>query len=199
MVCTLSESNQPNQPEHTTTNSIQNMSELTVVFPGCQNCGIPPQHARGSIAQHPNHGPAVVTCYHGPIYERSRCACTPPPGLLSADGVPLTVLETIQQRDVAWLSIQPVTGNPREISANRPIIGHTLTVVLAGGAVQVEVRALLGRDDPQTAPFELDLNSTFQQGDSGSPVLNTQGQVIAVVRNKAGRCGFVLEPPPTTP
>jgi hypothetical protein len=190
--CTLSESNQSNQSEHTTPNSIQSMSELTIEFPGCQNCGIPLQRARGSIAQHPNHGAAVVTCYHGPIYERSRCACTPQPGLVSANGAPLTVLETIQQRDVAWLSIEPVTGNPREISANRAIVGDRLTVVLEGGAVQAEVRALTGRDDPQTAPFELDLNTIFQEGDSGSPVLNNQGQVIAVVRNTAGRCGFLL-------
>jgi hypothetical protein len=180
-------------------NPSQHMSLLIVHFLGCPNCNILPERACGSLARHPTHGPAVITCFHGPVSRRGRCTCTPPPGLISGDGAVLSVLETVEARDVAWLSIKVVPRTPREVSANTPMVGDTLTVVLPGGTVQATVRGVLGRDDPQNEPIELDLNTAFQPGDSGCPILNTQGEVIAVVRNTGGRCGFVLDRPQIAP
>src|ERR1035441_6149570 len=128
-------------------NPSQHMSLLIVHFLGCPNCNILPERACGSLARHPTHGPAVITCFHGPVSRRGRCTCTPPPGLISGDGAVLSVLETVEARDVAWLSIKVVPRTPREVSANTPIVGDTLTVVLPGGTVQATVR---GRSEEHT-------------------------------------------------
>ena len=169
------------------------MSELTISFAGCQNCNIEARLARGSIATHPTHGTAIVTCFHGPVDRRNHCHCTPPPNLVSDNGTVLQLIEPSQPRDVAWLGMPNIAGAPRQISVNNPTVGEQVTVILPGRRLTVNVRAVVGRDDPLTGTLELDLDAAFAEGDSGSPVLNAQDRVIAIVRNTQGRCGFILE------
>jgi hypothetical protein len=109
------------------------------------------------------------------------------------NGTVLQLIEPIQPRDVAWLGMPNIAGVPRQISVNNPTVGEQVTVVLPGRRLTVNVRAVVGRDDPLTGTLGLDLDAAFAEGDSGSPVLNAQDQVIAVVRNTQGRCGFILE------
>lgn len=176
----------------------QQMPELWVLFLGC-NCNPVVDLARASIALHPTHGPAVLTCFHGPVDLRSSCSCNPPPTLISDRGEILQIIDPIQPRDVAWLSIPNIPGTPRQLSLDTPGVGERVTAVLPDREALVSVRAVTGRDNAQTGTLELDLDTTFRKGDSGSPILNAQGRIIAVVRDTSGRCGFALERPRTAP
>jgi hypothetical protein len=144
-------------------NYLQQMPELWVLFLGC-NCNPVVGLARASIALHPNRGPAVLTCFHGPVDLRSRCRCNSPPTLISDRGEILQIIDPIQARDVAWLSIPNIPGTPRQLSFDTPGVGERVTAVLPDREAMASVRAITGRDNPQTGTLELDLDTAFAMG-----------------------------------
>lgn len=151
--------------------------------------------ARASLAEHPTHGRALVTCYHGPACLAHRCGDSPRHDPLDrASGEAAALIDPVEDRDLAWLSAPPSLSahGVRRVASTAPAIGETLTVLLASGPQSAKVSSLPPRHagDPLSI-IEIQLDCTFTRGDSGSPVIDTEGRVVAVVRDKTGRCGFV--------
>lgn len=170
------------------------MHSIAIEFRGCPTCGLVSDCARGGVALHPIEGPAIVTCFHGPVQLTELCRCTVKP--LFVEGRSARVLCTVERRDVAWL-FADISGLPpaMPLATVIPSAGDTVVAQLSIGAINITVSAVTGRDVAADPPFELALASTFRQGESGSPVVNTAGSVAAVVRNTGGRCGLVLPHP----
>lgn len=186
-------------------------------YSGCGACGLPNDCAQGSLALHSSGVQAVVTCFHGPVHLAKQCKCGS--STLMANGEIVTVLEEIEDRDVAWLKLPtppiappsaPVSGGttgplvplpipatpptpptPRACATVRPVAGQRVTVELPTGDATAVVIAVTGRDFAADPRVEIALDRTFHPGDSGSPVMNAAGEVVAVVRNVCGRCGLV--------
>lgn len=150
--------------------------------------------AHASLAIHPTHGLAILTCYHGAACMAARCRCTiPHTAYIDGSHEQLAVIDDDESRDVAWLSASISKGiGARVIAATRPTVGDSVTVVLPAGSRTATVLSLPNRNSNPSEAVELELDCVFVGGDSGSPVLNASGEIVAVVRNRAGRCGFVV-------
>jgi hypothetical protein len=169
------------------------MSEILVRFLGCATCGVTAQCAQGSAAKHPTKGAAIVTCFHGPVELAQRCTCGASNLLAGTDAV--TIIETIERRDVAWLSLPTsrATDSSRDVANTRPSVGDAVSIHLPGRNATAVVIAVTGRDHAAHAQKELALDRRFNPGESGSPVVTTTDQVVGVVRDVCGRCGFVAD------
>jgi hypothetical protein len=131
-------------------------------------------------------------------------------------GLPVQVLEVDQPRDVAWISwpqIFPVmNGLARKIITTTPHQNDFVIVSSSLGNFLHVIADLMPREPCAGSPLELQLQPTyfgtpiqqtlndihsksFARGQSGSPVLNLNNAVIAIVRDTGGRCGL-LQPQP---
>jgi hypothetical protein len=174
-----------------------------------------PGRVRGSMAIHPRHGPALVTCFHGPSMMSHCCPCGNKHQAfvyLNDVGFPVHILEVDQRRDVAWVSrpqmYPEMNGFARNIDTNAPKQYDFVIVSSSVGKFLHVVADLLPREPVPGSPLELQLqpacfgppiqqrqdaihHRSFDQGQSGSPVLNLNNVVIAIVRNTGGRCGLL--------
>jgi len=170
---------------------------MKIQFSGCVKCRLPAHVAQGSKSEHPSGALAIVTCFHGPVHAAKRCICGA--SSLSADGEPASVLEEVESRDVAWLvrGTEPAAPRPtpmpghRPRALTRPLVGERVSVELPSGTVTATIIGVTGRDHDADPQQEILLDRGFACGDSGSAVLNVDGEIVAVVRNTGGRCGFV--------
>jgi S1-C subfamily serine protease len=71
------------------------------------------------------------------------------------------------------------------------LVGERVSVELPSGTVTATIIGVTGRDHDADPQQEILLDRGFACGDSGSAVLNVDGEIVAVVRNTGGRCGFV--------
>ena len=112
-----------------------------------------------------------------------------------------TMPGTVVAKDVIWdiavISIDPVPGVvASKLATERPTIGDTLTACGYGSTGFVARR---GRFTAWAAPGEgsafdyVTMSSTMRSGDSGGPVFDDQGRVVAVLfgSNKEGTVGSV--------
>jgi hypothetical protein len=172
-----------------------------------------PGDVRGSLAIHPTHGAALVTCFHGVAFMAHSCPCgTNHQAYVRVNGVDLVVnvIAVDQPRDVAWLSCpQALAGQTnvaRRIETNPPTQGELVTVCSSSGDFLHLIAALPTRDNNANSAIELQLQPTqltaqqtedtvralsFGPGQSGSPVINRNNVVVGVVRNNQGRCGLI--------
>lgn len=180
-----------------------------------------PGRVRCSIAIHPKHGVAIVSCYHGVAFMALGCPCGTKhkailivqvnlvPGLQVSPPVPVICFEVNpypidpaeRDRDVAWFTCpKELQGLPARPVATVAVGLNELVEVQTGfGGFAHQVVGLL----PKGPHYELLLSqdrlprrdgspSSFSGGQSGSPVLNQAGEVVAVVRDNGGHCGRVV-------
>lgn len=122
-----------------------------------------------------------------------RCACTTR-HLVHLDGAPesLEILEQLEDRDICWLRL-PVgnTSAAVPISGHLPVSGDRVVALLASGRAHATVRGLVHRDGDAMSAIELQLDCIFEPGDSGSVIVNSCEEIVAVVRTNTGRCGLL--------
>lgn len=169
-----------------------------VTFPGCAACAVPARKSSGVGASHRSGRRAIPRCFHGPVQSWFECRRTARP-FLEVDGRKATVFSEVRERDVAWLWTPDAIVGVLGVTPRRPAIGQFVHVVLPTGATPTVVVGFPVRHGNLARPFELRLSTQFKPGDSGNPVPTSYGQVIAVVRDTSGRCGFVLRHPSCTP
>jgi hypothetical protein len=172
-----------------------------------------PGNVRGSLATHPTHGVALLTCFHGVAFMAQCCPCgTNHQACAQVNGVNLAVnvINVDRDRDVAWLSCpQALAGRAnlaRAVTANLPAQGEVVTVCSSHGNFAHIIVGLPTRDPNPNSAVELQIQPTqipahqtedtirtmsFGGGQSGSPVVNLNGVVVGVVRNNQGRCGLI--------
>ncbi len=156
-----------------------------------QNCQ--PGDVLSSVARHPTKGTMLVSCFHGPACMAEKCACSPKHSPYHVAGERLSVIAE-EARDVAWFSLPAAASgiSPRQLASSRPRIAEDVVIILRDGTRQAaKVLAIAYRDDDPAMPLELQVSCNLECGDSGGPVLNQHDELVAVVRNSGGRCGFV--------
>jgi hypothetical protein len=130
--------------------------EYTLTFdpPRTPDCELAlPGDVRGSLATHPIHGVALLTCFHGVTFMAHCCPCgTNHQAYAQVNGVnpAVNVINVDQDRDVAWLSCPQALAAPanlaRTVTANPPAQGEVVTVCSSHGNFAHIIAGLPTRD-----------------------------------------------------
>lgn len=182
-----------------------------------------PGRVRCSLAIHPKHGVATVSCYHGVAFMALVCPCgikhkailrvqahllpgppfTPPIPVIHFVVNPYPIDPAERDRDVAWFTCPPqlshLHAQARAVAATGPAVVAVVDVETSHGRFEHRVEDLpLRGSHPELrlslnrTPEGIGIPSSFTGGQSGSPVLNQSGEVVAVVRDSGGHCGRVV-------
>ena len=196
--------------------------EFTLAYdpPHTNACGpAMPGMVRCSLARHSKHGVAIVSCYHGVAYMALACPCgikhrailLVPAPLVPGLGVPPNVQQfpfivdpidpPDRDRDVAWFMcpLQLLHLQARTVATAAVGLNELMEVQTGFGAFTHQVVGLPLRGGHEElllsqsrVPRGGSIPSSFSPGQSGSPVVNRSGELVAVVRDNAGHCGRVV-------
>ena len=180
-----------------------------------------PGRVRCSLAIHPKHGVAIVSCYHGVAFMASGCPCgtnhkailivevnrvpglqvSPPARFIGIEVNPYPIDPAERDRDVAWFTCPPKLQGlrARPVATGSVGLDELVEVQTSFGPFFHQVVGLPSRGSHDELLLSQDRlprgdgsPSSFTPGQSGSPVLNRSGELVAVVRDKAGHCGRVV-------
>jgi hypothetical protein len=180
-----------------------------------------PGEVRGSLAYYTPDRVAIASCYHGVAYMSLKCPCRSnhrafvlvDPKLLPGEVLPTRVqparFEVFPidppdiKRDVAWFTcpdeLSHLHSQARTVAATGPRVGDIVYVETSHGRFEHKVEDLPPRGSHPELRLSLSRNpagvgipSSFVAGQSGSPVLNQAGELVAVVRDSGGHCGRVV-------
>lgn len=176
-----------------------------------------PGKVRSSLAVHPQHGTALVTCFHGAAFLALQCHCgrrhtvelIVPNGTLNPPNgaevrIPVALIDLGDEpRDVAWFKcpqeLTHLQARARIVASQSVKLGDLLEVQTPDGPYFHQVVGLPLRGGEEEILLTQDRlprgdgrPSSFCSGQSGSPVVNRAGELVAVVRTNAGHCGRVV-------
>lgn len=180
-----------------------------------------PGRVRCSLAIHSKHGVAIVSCYHGVAFMALGCPCRTnhkailvvPAHLLPGLQVPPTfqaitfevnpypIDPAERGRDIAWFTCPPELQGlrARPVATGSVGLDELVEVQTSFGPFFHQVVGLPSRGSHDELLLSQDRlprgdgsPSSFTPGQSGSPVLNRSGELVAVVRDNAGHCGRVV-------
>lgn len=126
-----------------------------------------PGPVRCSLAKHPTHGVALVTCFHSVAFMAHHCPCgTNHRAFVRLNGIDfeISVVALDQARDVAWFSrpdvLRSMDTHARSVATTLPNLGDPVVVFSEIGNIIHTVVCLPLRDNAPGSEQELQLQAT---------------------------------------
>ena len=144
-------------------------------------------YGSGTLIQTDRRRSLILTCAH--LFEKTAGSTAVQFIGGSVHSAKLVAID--RQADLALLEIAPITRPTIKIAADYPMAGNRLTGYGFGtdgrlAAIDGQVTGYLQRVD-NAAHETVEMTGAARQGDSGGPILNSRGQLAAVIWGSTGR------------